>query len=39
MFERVAELKEMPGRALQVHGSLKLAKSLHEAGLVDLSDC
>ena len=39
MFERVAELTEMPGRELQVHGSLKLAKSLHEAGLVDLSDC
>jgi hypothetical protein len=39
MFERVAELTEMPGRELQVHGSLKLARSLHEAGLVDLSDC
>jgi propanediol dehydratase small subunit len=39
MFERVAELTEMPGRELQVHGSLKLAKSLHEASLVALSDC
>jgi dihydrofolate reductase len=39
MSERVGRTAEMPGRELQVHGSLKLAKSLHEAGLVDLSDC
>jgi dihydrofolate reductase len=36
VFERVAELKQAAGRELQVHGSLKLAKSLHQAGLVDL---
>jgi dihydrofolate reductase len=29
VFERVAELKQAAGRELQVHGSLKLAKSLH----------
>ena len=31
----VAELKQSPGRELQVHGSARLAASLLEAGLVD----
>lgn len=32
---RIRELKEQPGRELQVHGSGALARSLHDAGLVD----
>jgi dihydrofolate reductase len=31
----VAELKQAPGRELQVHGSWQLVQSLHQAGLVD----
>lgn len=31
----VEELKALPGRELQVHGSWKLARTLHDAGLVD----
>ena len=34
--ERVAELKQAPGRELQVHGSWQLAQTLHQAGLVDI---
>ena len=33
---RVTELKQAPGRELQVHGSWQLAQTLHEAGLVDI---
>lgn len=31
----VARLKTRPGRELQVHGSCRLARTLHDAGLVD----
>jgi dihydrofolate reductase len=34
--ERVAQLKQAPGRELQVHGSWQLAQTLHQAGLVDI---
>jgi dihydrofolate reductase len=33
---RVTELKQAPGRELQVHGSWQLAQTLHQAGLVDI---
>jgi dihydrofolate reductase len=33
--EEVRALKEQPGGELQVHGSARLARTLHEAGLVD----
>ncbi|WP_241972827.1 dihydrofolate reductase family protein [Cryobacterium cryoconiti] len=35
ILESVAQLKARPGRELQVHGSCLLARSLHDAGLVD----
>jgi dihydrofolate reductase len=31
----VSALKDKPGRELQVHGSWQLARTLHDAGLVD----
>jgi dihydrofolate reductase len=34
-IKEVGRLKERPGGELQVHGSCELARSLHEAGLVD----
>ncbi|RKS04831.1 dihydrofolate reductase [Nocardiopsis sp. Huas11] len=34
--KRVRALKERPGGELQVHGSWRLARTLHRAGLVDL---
>lgn len=33
---QVSELKQQPGRELQIHGSARLAQSLLAAGLVDL---
>jgi dihydrofolate reductase len=36
IVERVRRLKDQPGRELQVHGSWQLARSLHDAGLVDI---
>ena len=35
VVEQVRRLKEQPGRELQVHGSWRLIRSLHDAGLVD----
>ncbi|MGH8893718.1 MAG: dihydrofolate reductase family protein [Actinomycetes bacterium] len=35
VIDAVAALKEKPGRELQVHGSWQLARTLHDAGLVD----
>lgn len=32
---RVRELKDTPGRELQIHGSWQLAQTLHNAGLID----
>lgn len=34
--EAIRHLKERPGRELQVHGSWRLARTLHDAGLVDI---
>ncbi|UFU06234.1 dihydrofolate reductase family protein [Ruania halotolerans] len=35
VIDAVAALKAKPGRELQVHGSWRLARTLHDAGLVD----
>ncbi|GAA4074056.1 dihydrofolate reductase family protein [Nonomuraea soli] len=35
-IEQVRKLKEQPGGELQVHGSWRLVRSLHDAGLVDV---
>ena len=35
IVKEVSQLKDQPGGELQVHGSAMLARSLHEAGLVD----
>jgi dihydrofolate reductase len=35
VFERIEELKDRPGRELQVHGSGVLARSLLDRGLID----
>jgi dihydrofolate reductase len=35
VVEAVGELKERPGRELQVHGSCGLLHTLHDAGLID----
>lgn len=34
-LEAIDDLKSGPGRELQVHGSHRLARALHDAGLVD----
>lgn len=34
-LDDVAELKDRPGRELQVHGSCELVHALHDAGLID----
>jgi dihydrofolate reductase len=34
-LEAIDDLKSTPGRELQVHGSHRLARALHDAGLVD----
>ncbi|MEU8777056.1 dihydrofolate reductase family protein [Streptomyces sp. NPDC048606] len=36
VVEQVRRLKEQPGGELQVHGSWRLVRSLHDAGLVDV---
>jgi dihydrofolate reductase len=36
VLDRVRELKEQPGRELQVHGSWQLVRALHDARLVDV---
>jgi dihydrofolate reductase len=36
IVDEVRKLKELPGDELQVHGSWRLARTLHDAGLVDV---
>lgn len=36
VVDQISKLKEQPGGELQVHGSWQLARSLHDAGLVDV---
>ncbi|MDN5747926.1 MAG: dihydrofolate reductase family protein [Pseudonocardia sp.] len=36
VVDAVRRLKDQPGRELQVHGSHRLARTLHDAGLVDV---
>jgi dihydrofolate reductase len=36
ILDRVRALKDQPGDELQVHGSVSLSRTLHEAGLVDV---
>ncbi|MEU4550495.1 dihydrofolate reductase [Micromonospora violae] len=36
VVDDVRQLKELPGRELQVHGSWQLVQALHQAGLVDV---
>lgn len=36
VVDAVRRLKEQPGRELQLHGSHRLARTVHDAGLVDL---
>lgn len=35
-LDRIRELRQQPGDELQVHGSIRLARTLHEAGQVDI---
>lgn len=35
VLDAVSALKDRPGRELQVHGSWRLARTLHDAGMVD----
>ncbi|MEU7002988.1 dihydrofolate reductase family protein [Nonomuraea sp. NPDC046570] len=35
IIEQIRRLKEQPGGELQVHGSWQLARTLHDAGLID----
>jgi dihydrofolate reductase len=36
VVERIRRIKAQPGRELQVHGSWRLAQTVHNAGLVDI---
>lgn len=35
-LEKIQQLKSLPGDELQVHGSIRLARTLHQVGMVDL---